>query len=703
MTRLDRLRTLDPLLAPRSIAVVGASNEPTRIGGRPLQHLIARGFAGPIYPINPNRESVQGLRAYPTVAAMPTAVDCAVVAVPAEQVMANLEACAARGVRGIVLFSSGFAEMGSPAGHARQAELAGFVQRTGIRILGPNCLGCFNAEVDAHTTFTAPIADGIPVGGDIAVVSQSGAYASHMLQLAGWRGIPFRHWLCTGNEVDVEVGDGLAWLAERPKVRLIILYIEGIRSGARLIDGLARARRNGKFVVATKVGRTEIGAAAAASHTASLAGSDAVYGAVFRKFGVHRAESCEEILDIAYAMRVGRMPRGRRLCILSTSGGVGVQMADAAVEQGLALPELPPSDQAALLKVIPYASPRNPIDMSGQVANQSELIGVNLRIALASGQYDSVALFMSMVASWPHMVGAIRAALAEAKRDHPDRTVVMAILAKADVIAQYEAEGVPVFDEAMRAIRCLTALSALGAAARLVESPAVPAPRVVLPAGRAPNEDDAKVLLETIGLRRPRERLVRDAEQAAAAAQEIGGAVCVKIVSADIAHKTEVGGVALGLAGPAAAAAAVGAMAAAIPARLPGARIDGFLVSEMVAGGTEVILGLRRDPVFGPVVLLGLGGIFVEVLKDVALRIAPVDAAEARAMIDELRGVALLKGARGQQPADIEALAQAVVAVSRLGGEARLGGLEVNPLRVLPAGQGVVVLDALIELAGEAH
>jgi acyl-CoA synthetase (NDP forming) len=277
----------------------------------------------------------------------------------------------------------------------------------------------------------------------------------------------------------------------------------------------------------------------------------------------------------------------------------------------------------------------------------------------------------------------------------------MAILAKPDIIAQYEAEGAAVFDEAMRAMRCLRALARLGTAPALPPDAPFEQAHLALPEGRAPNEDEAKALLAAAGLRRPRESLAGTPREAANAARAIGGRLAVKIVSADIPHKTEVGGVALDLATPEAVAEAVQRMAAEVPPRAPGARIDGYLVSEMIGGGVEMIVGARHDPVFGPVVLLGLGGIFVEVLRDVVMRLAPVSDGEARAMIDELRGAALLHGARGSAPADVEALARALAAVSRLATDPRIASIEVNPLRVMPRGGGVVMLDALIETAGE--
>lgn len=696
----DRSSTLSCLLAPKSVAVVGASDDPSRIGGRPIHYFKAGGFQGPVYPVNPKRETVQGLTAYPAVDALPEPVDFAIIALPAEVAVTAARACADAGVKGCIVFSSGFAEA-DDAGRALQEELAGIARDSGMRIVGPNCLGLFNAELGFYPTFTTTLDRGLPQTGPLSIVSQSGAYGSHLYFLARAQGLGMRYWITTGNECDVQVAECLRWLADDPETKVIMAYIEGSTDPEALIEGFERARANRKPVILMKVGRSAVGAEAAASHTAALAGADAVYDAIFRQYGVHRARTTQELMDIAYGCTRGIYPATRKLGLVTISGGVGVLMADTAEDYSLDVAPMPEDAQRALKAALPFAAVRNPVDITAQSFNQMSLVTTNMRIMLEKGGYDAIVAFFTSVAGSTLISDTLAAALAEGCAGHPDRLLVLSIIAPPEIVARYEAQGFLVYEDPSSAIAVIAALTSFGESfARAAETPAQIA---VAPAAeplpkRTLGEAEAKQRLAAAGIPVVTETLATSAEEAVAAFARLGSPAVLKIASPDILHKTEVGGVLLDRRDAESVRAGYETLVARAAERAPAARIDGVLVAPMVTGGVETILGVQHDPVFGPMVMFGLGGVFVEVLKDVTFRRAPFDAREARAMIDEVKGRALLDGVRGAPPADIDALVQALVGLSRFAA-AHAGEIEtidVNPFVVLPAGQGARALDALI-------
>ena len=689
--------SLTALLHPRSIAIIGASDDPARIGGRPLAYTRDAGFAGPIFPVNPRRATIQGLPAFPTIADVPDPVDTAIVAVPAPAVVETAEACAGAGVKAVVVFSAGFAETGGD-GRRRQDALTAVARASGMRIVGPNCLGIYNSANGFYATFTTTLEAAHPVPGGVGLVSQSGAYGSHLSLLATRRRIGIRFFVTTGNECDVDVAETIGWLARHPDIAVIVAYIEGVADRDRLLASLATARERGKPVVLQKVGRTEIGAAAVRSHTATLAGSDAVYDGVFRQFGVHRARDAEEMLDVAYAASFGAFPASRRVGLMSISGGVGVQMADEAVACGLEVTPMSDRAQARLKAQLPYASPRNPVDITAQAFNDLDLIRSNLDVVLEEDAYDAIVAFFTFVAAAEAMVEPVREILQDARRRHPDRLLVLSIVGPPDVVQHYEAAGCPVFEDPSRAVRAVAALARLAESFDRPKTTPPPLPPVE-PLPPAPvGEAEARRLLAEAGLPMVASRLCGTADQAAESAAALGFPVALKIASPDIAHKSDVGGVALDLETPDAVAEAFAAVTGKARAACPRARLDGVLVSPMVRDGVEMILGVQHDPTFGPVVMCGLGGVFVEVLADVSFRPAPFDDAEAHRMLRELRGFPLLAGARGRPQGDVDALAAALAALSRFAAAhaGRLESAELNPLMVRPAGRGVIALDALI-------
>ncbi len=399
----SRFSGLTPLLSPRSIAVLGASSDPTRIGGRPIAYLKAQGFQGAIYPVNPNRAEVQGLQAYPSVASLPETPDVAIVAVGAEIAPQAIEDLAKRGTKAALMFTAGFAEV-DDAGAAVQLQMVGVARAHGMRILGPNCLGVFDARTSYYATFSSSFDSGWPVLGRIGIASQSGAYGTHLYTLARNRGIGASLCIMTGNEADVTVGECIGWLAENPEVDVIATYLEGIREARNLIAALEIAKAARKPVVMQKVGRSELGGKAAKSHTASIAGDDAVTEAVMREFGVMRARNSEEMLDIAHTATRKIYPVKNTLGVITVSGGAGVLISDVASDVGLAMPEMPEATQKYLRELVPFCAPRNPVDATAQMGNDVTLISKFAEAVVHDGGYNSVLGFFSMTASsrrWP--------------------------------------------------------------------------------------------------------------------------------------------------------------------------------------------------------------------------------------------------------------------------------------------------------------
>jgi acyl-CoA synthetase (NDP forming) len=688
---------LTPLLAPGSVAIFGASNDPTRISGRSLRYYREAGYRGALYPINPTRDTVQGLKAYPDIAAVPGPVECAVIAVPANLAIEAMEACVAKGVKAVVMFTAGFAEIG-PEGRVMQERMIEIARGGGIRLCGPNCLGLFNMRIGHTPTFSSFLEEGPTPAGPLGMVTQSGAFGTHLLALTARRGIQVGVWLSTGNEAEVSVADGISFLADDPETTAIACYVEAIKDGAAFAEAVARARTNGKPVIAMKVGGSTIGAAAAVSHTASLAGSDAVYDAALRQLGVERAKTPADLVEIAYACTRGRLPRSRRLAVVTMSGGAGVLMADAAEEEGLELTPLADDSQKEVLGWVPFAAPRNPVDVTAQALNDPTILDKGFDLLLGKENFPSMVGFFTTWASSPQMAEPLFKAVSSAAARYPDRYFALSAIASPEMTRRYEAAGVGLYEDPWRAVQSIAAAVRVAERLSTPPLPVLPVPHNLPPLPQGPiAEHQAKQILAAAGVPVLGELLATSAAEAQAGAAKIGERLVLKIVSPQITHKTEIGGVMLDV--PAAeAGAAYDRMIERVTARAPGAQLDGVLISPMVRGGVEMILGVQNDAVFGPVVMLGLGGIFVEVLRDVTFRIAPFGVEEAHRMIGELRGKAILEGARGQMPCDLDALAAALSRLSLFAAakRAEFTSIDINPLLVRPKGDGAAALDALI-------
>lgn len=690
--------SIGALIAPQSVAVIGASSDPDRIGGRPIRWMREAGYQGAIWPVNPGRAEIQGLAAFAEIAALPGPPDAAIVAVPAAQVPATLEALGQKGCRAAILFSSGFAEVGE-AGAEAQAGLVDIARRYGMRLLGPNSLGLFNARNQFFATFTTSFETAWPLTGGISIVSQSGAFGSNLATIARRRGLGAPLCVMTGNEADVSVGEVIGFLATDPETKVIAAYLEGIKDGALLRAGLEAARAAKKPVIVMKVGRSAIGSHAAQSHTASIAGDDLVAEAVFRDCGAIRAESAEQLLDFAAVAQHGVFPARNRLGVMTVSGGAGVLMSDAAEAFGVEMPEMPQETQARLRALLPFAAFRNPLDCTAHLINDHSLLDSFLGALTEEGDYDAVISFFAQVAGTesfgPVLYDRIRALRAR----WPERLQMVVGVVGPERAADYAAIGVPVFEDATRAVAAAGAMIRIGAAFTQVPAPPEAAQALApLPEG-ALSEAQAKQILSQAGIAPAPEQVCASAAEAVAAARAMGpGPVVMKILSPDIAHKTEIGGVLLDLQGDQAVAEGFDLLMARAREARPEARLEGVLVARQIRGGTELIMGVRVDPVFGPVAVVGLGGIFTEILRDVALKLCPVSEAEAGAMIRSLKGAALLEGARGRPKADIAAAARSLAALSRFGmaHAGALSAVELNPVVVLPEGEGAFALDALI-------
>ncbi len=696
--KIDGLRAM---LEPASVAIIGASDDPARIGGRPLRYMRDGGFNGALYPVNPNRSEVQGLPAFASILDVPEAVDCAIIAVPAKIVARTIEDCAGMGVKSVIVFSAGFAETATHEGEEMQAQLAEIATRTGIRILGPNCLGILSFKSRFFATFSSTGDGGYTEPGPLAIISQSGAYGTHLYAVARSWGLGVAQVITTGNECDITVAECIGWAALDDDVRIIAAYAEGIKDGPALVRSLELARANNKPVIFMKVGRSEEGAAAAASHTASLAGADEIYEAVFKQHGVFRADTTEEMLDIAYACTAGIYPAGKKIGLVTLSGGVGVQMADHANKVGLNVSPMPEAAQARLKSALPFAAPRNPVDTTAQIFNDLSLVGKNFTIMLDEGGYDVSVAFFTVAAASPYIVEPLLQELDELRQRFPDKLIILSIMGPDDIMARYRQAGYLIFEDPCRAISAAAALVHFGMSfsknnETVAEQPNLSNSRQSL-GTQALSEWASREFLENAGIPVAEGRLATSAEEAATIARKFAVPLAMKINGADISHKTEIGGVELNVAVDT-ASQIFDELQTRVAKHAPGAQTSGVIISPMVKGGVETILGVTIDPVFGPAVMFGLGGIFVEVFQDVVFRMAPFDHSEAMKMIAEIKGFKLLQGARGNPPSDIAALADALVALSQFAATHgdQLHSIDLNPFIVMPQGQGVMALDCLV-------
>ncbi|MCG5258989.1 CoA-binding protein [Cupriavidus gilardii] len=721
---------LDPLLNPQSIAIVGASDDAGRIGGMPIDLLTRFGYRGKIHPVNPKYETVFGLRCHPSIEALPEDIDLAVLAIGAEQVTPMLKRCHARGIRAAIVYAAGFAEAGE-SGAALQQEMEDFVRSTGMAVAGPNCMGFANLNTHAYTAFASVFrtAPAQRERGTVSLLTQSGNVCAAVFAIARELRVPFSQFINTGNEACLDFAEYLQFLAQDPDTDVVLGYIEELRDGARFIDAAIACAEADKPVIVYKAGETDKGREAVRSHTSALAGNQQIYRAAFAQLNVIECQDFAQMAHLAELARYRGRSAGRRVAIVSISGAVGAILADKCIGAGLEVPTLPQALQQTLRAGIPdYGMVSNPVDVTGNVVNDPGFVRTALGALATSDAIDAVIVYAP-----GYLLDRMADDLIETAAAHP-RLLLAIDTGRATRRDDLRTHGVPVMTDIGMAMQTLppllqwherrnqrgwralrnrdmpqqlrstpataTALATTGSLSRLREragerelAAAMPAPPA-LPC----DEHAARRYLAAHGVGDIDGRVVRHADEAAAAAVELGFPVVLKVLSADLPHKTEVGGVRLNLGDADAVRKACAEMLASVRKHAPRARIDGVLVQPMLSGGVELIVGAVRDPVFGPTLTVGLGGVLTELYRDVSHRLLPVDRRTAEQMLRELRAFPLLDGFRGRPLCDVPAACAAIAAFSDAVlalGEAA-DEVEINPLLVRERGQGVAMLDALI-------
>jgi acetate---CoA ligase (ADP-forming) len=696
---------LDTFFAPQSIALIGASRDHEKIPGRLLAMLRKNEFPGKIYPINPNYDEIDGLACFKSIGDIAAPIDLAVIIIPARGVLVALQQCAEASVKNAVIISSGFAEEGGDSA-AMQDEIAALARRTGMRISGPNAEGFFSSRQRVAATFS-PAVDVKPGATPlhatqrrIGIVAQSGGIGFAYLNRAKALGVAVSYVVSAGNESDLGAGEFFDFMVQDTSTDVVMLFIEGIRDVEKFLAAAQRAAEMKKSVIVTKVGRSGAGERAAASHTASMAGWSAAYDAVFAKYGFIVSNDLDEAMSIASVLTTSPLPKGDRVAVLTVSGGAGIWGADTAALQGLQVPELPVTIQREIMKLLPsYGSARNPIDVTAQGVNSGGL-QKSIDLLSTSDEVDAILVVLSLSSDvrMPFKEAELRPVL-QAQR----KPVVFYSYTLPSDFARREL--------AKSGVVVLSGLTHAGIALRRLVDYAHFRPPASAQAASLPEDDlsahlkspalseaDSKALLRAAGIALPEEVLVTHRSGLDEAIARAGFPLVMKVQSPDIPHKSEVGGVRVNITTKGEVFLAYEALLANARKARPDAQIQGVLVGPMARKGVEIIIGTLEDATFGPMVMVGLGGITTELFRDVVYRPAPVSAAAAAAMLDELKAAPLLHGFRGAPKADVAALAQVIAQLSLLAARLReeVAEIEVNPVLVHPEGRGVTIVDALV-------
>jgi len=695
----EALRTV---LNPKSIAVIGASENENKIGGRPLLYLARYGYKGKVYPINPKRAEIQGFKAYPSLADVPEAPEAAIVALAGDAAIEAVEQCARRGVKTAVVMTSGFGETDPIMGKAKEKRMRDAAHAGGMRIVGPNSQGLANFGTGAILSFSTMYIEAPPLDGPIAVVSQSGAMSVVPYGLLRARGLGVRHSHATGNDADVTVSELASVVAEDPDLKLLLLYLESIDDPFFLAETARIAHQRNLPVIALKSGRTAAGQEAAKSHTGALANEDRTVDAFLAKHGIWRARDTAELVASAQMYLKGWKPKGRRLVAISNSGAVCVMAADAASALGMPLAKLADSTRAELGKILPgFATTTNPIDITAALLTNSGLFSQILPVLARDSAADAFLIGIPVAGQ-----GYDVEAFARDSADFAKATgkPLVAAIPQPNIAARFKARDLPVFPTEYEAIGALNQFLSHRELMQASNAGNVASARAPAASTTAPimlNEADSLKLLQGAGVPIVQYRLCRSADEAAAALAELGGPVAVKGCSAEVAHKSELGLVRLGLNDAVHVRAAFEEMKHALTDH--GARFDGAIVAKMARGRRELMIGARVDPVFGPVVVVGDGGKYVEAMPDVQLLISPFSAAEVKQALGRLRIAPLFAGVRGEPALDEEAFCDAVLAVCRLmmSPQAAPVTLDLNPVLAGAKGEGCVALDAVVYVWGE--
>jgi acetate---CoA ligase (ADP-forming) len=694
---------LESFFEPRSVAVVGASREEGKVGHDVLRNLIQYEFQGEIYPINPKADEIMGLKCYPSVSSVPGDVDLVVLVIPAKIAIPVLEDCAKKKVKAVIIITAGFKEVGRE-GADLERQVVEIAHKNGMRIVGPNCLGLISTPSNLNASF----ADGMPEKGGIAFLSQSGAFGTAVLDWAIGEKIGFSKFISVGNKADVDETDLIRAIGDDAESKVLLGYIESVENGPAFMKTVREVTKK-KPIIMFKSGGTEAGARAASSHTGALAGSDKAYDAAFRQVGVLRARKVVDLFDWGLAFSSQGRIKGPNVGLVTNAGGPGIIATDAIEESDLKMATLAKETIESLRAPLPpTANLYNPVDVIGDA--KADRYEVAIRGVLKDPNVDGLIVILTPQTSTEPELTAELIVKAAQSTDKPVLACYMGgprVAPGAKILMQ---NGVPVYPFPERAVM---AMDAMYRQQKWMETPASDTPafdvakdkvarvfQSVRDSGRLElGELEAREVVEAYGFRLPKSVLVKSAEEAAAAAHTVGLPCVMKISSPDILHKSDIGGVKVGLKTEEDVVSTYSDMVDSISRKKPDALIEGVLVQEMVSGGKEIILGMMRDPQFGPMLMFGLGGIYVEVLKDVAFRIAPLTRADAETMIEEIRSVALLKGARGEAPADLDAVVDGLLKLSQLVSDfPEIVELDVNPLLVFGKGEGAIALDARLTL-----
>ena len=696
---------LKAIFKPESVAIIGASRTPGKVGHTLLRNLMECGYGGEIYPINPHADEILGVKCYPTVLEVPGDVDLAVIAVPAPIVLEVAEECGRKGVKALIVISAGFREIGRE-GAERERRLLEIARRYGMRIQGPNCLGV----IDTYTPLNLSFAPAMPRRGSIAFISQSGALGTAALDWAMGEGIGFSHFISLGNKADLNEVDFLEALGGDEGVKAIILYVESIEHGQRFIEVAGEVSRR-KPIIVLKGGVSKAGSRAAGSHTGALVGSYTAYKAAFRKSGVLSTEGVEELFNYAVALTEQPLPRGEGVAIVTNAGGPGIVFTDLCERYGVELARLSPKTHRALREVLPpEAATGNPIDVLGDAGAD------RYRYALERVMADDRVYAAAVILTPQAMTESLGTAevIVEMRERFPEKPIMAVFMGGGEVeeaVKYLKEHGVPCFDFPEKAVRTLSALYTYARyLKRPVERPTrfqdvdVDRVREIIKRARRDRRvvllpHEASEVVRAYGVEAPEMRVATSEAEAVDYAEELGYPVVLKIVSPDILHKTDIGGVVLNLSSAEEVRSAYRGIMARVSRHMPQARLYGVLVSKMAPQGREMIIGMSRDVQFGPLIMFGLGGIYVNFLRDVSFALAPLSRREAAEMIRETKAYTLLRGIRGEKPADLKALEEVILRVGQLSVDfPEILEMDINPLMVYEEGRGCIAVDVKITL-----
>ena len=699
---------LHPLLNPKLIAIIGVSNDPSRIGGRIFRYLRNHGYEGDIFPVNPKYKEIDGIKCYPDIASIPSEIDVALIAVPEQSVLSVVEEAGKAKVRSAIIYSAGFSELGD-RGRIKQEKLKQVAEERGMMICGPNCVGIIGFHNRTAMSFSQFLDIPELIPGEIAFISQSGALGGAILNRIQDRSIGISYFISTGNEAVLESSDFIEYLLDDPHTSVIMALIEGLRDAEKFLRVAELALKKKKPILVMKVGKTESGSKAASSHTGSMTGSDLVYDAVFKQKGVIRVEEVEDLYLTASALAKCQRPKGNRVGIITTTGGGGVILTDKLVEMGMSLPELSPETVAKLSEAkASFGIVKNPLDLTAQVVNDPLLFPKSIETFIQDENLDMIIVALAMVAGERSRERASYIIQTARSTDKPILTWWASGSLSTPGMKMLEESRVPLFTSPHRGVKALHALVQYSTFLRNDDdgtSPTIPPSanhrsnieRFLQTSSGVLTEDEGKEILSYYGIPVPQERLGRNLEEIKGIAAGIGYPVALKITSPQIIHKTEAGGLKLSIKTENELIKAYGEIIRDVKGYRPDAEIKGILVQEMVPPGREVIIGVIQDPQFGPMIMFGLGGIFVEVLKDFSLRHAPLKERDAWEMVREIKGNKILEGVRGEKKSDQEAIVRALMAVSQMAVDLKgvFSEIDINPLVVYPEGGGLKAVDCL--------